>query len=195
MKRKNITYFPLIILLLVVTIGAGCQSTEPTENQQEPIVDRDAILQDAKENGLIMDSEEMDAMMGAVVEHDGLDGSINPDTVDFSTWNSGALADVTGGGAYGIARSTVENGQYKLFMTGGGLPEPSEDYFYEGWVVRRGENMSVISTGALEYVDGEYVNAFMSSTDFLDHTFYVLTLEPNDGDPAPAEHILEGTMK
>ncbi len=52
-----------------------------------------------------------------------------------------------------------------------------------------------MSTGPAEILEYTYINIFTSSTDYSDHDFYVLTLEPDDGNTAPDEHILEGTLK
>ncbi len=107
---------------------------------------------------------------------------------------SGKLLDVIGGNSSGIAQSRFENGTYELLVTFSELPEPLDTDFYEGWVVRKGVNLSVISTGEAQEKDGVYQNVFTSNKDLTDHDFYVLTLEPDDGDPTPAEHILEGVL-
>lgn len=39
------------------------------------------------------------------------------------------------------------------------------------------------------------MNTYSSGEDLTDHNFYVLTIEPDDGNPAPADHIVEGTLK
>lgn len=108
---------------------------------------------------------------------------------------SGMLADVSESGASGKAMASydAEKG-YMLYATFENLQELEPGFFYEGWIVRRGDDFSVISTGELEMVEGEYVNTYASGTDLTDHTFYVLTLEPDDGDPAPADHVVEGEM-
>jgi hypothetical protein len=107
----------------------------------------------------------------------------------------GTLKDVAGGNASGIAKSGVIGGQYHVLATFENLPELDEGYFWEGWAVRKFP-FDFISTGKLIEVDGEMVNLYISSdADLIDHDFYVLTLEPDDGDPAPAGHVLEGTMK
>lgn len=102
----------------------------------------------------------------------------------------------TGGAASGVAKAGYEDGSYHLIATFENIPDPINEnrYFYEGWVVRRGADFSVISTGKVNKEEGGYVNLYTSETNLLDHDFYVLTLEPNDGDPAPDEHIVEGTM-
>lgn len=112
----------------------------------------------------------------------------------FDPQYSGDLSDVTGGDASGFVQVEYEDGNYKLVAVFEDLPEPEGTDFYEGWVVRRGENKSVISTGKAEAPDGIYVNMFESTEDLRDHDYYVLTLEPDDGDPAPAEHILDGVI-
>lgn len=110
----------------------------------------------------------------------------------------GDLIDVTKGGkgnGSGIAQASFKNKQYQLVARFKNLPEPNGTDFYEGWIVRKGLNFSVLSTGKAIKENGEYINVFSSDKDLTDHDFYVLTLEPDDGDPAPAAHILEGTLK
>ena len=79
-------------------------------------------------------------------------------------------------------------------MTFENLPNPVGTDFYEGWIVRKGLRFDVISSGRVEKVGGVYTNTYSSGQDLTDHDFYVLTIEPDDGDPAPAGHILEGTL-
>ena len=78
------------------------------------------------------------------------------------------------------------------------LPEVGSHLFYE-WRVVRKNPLSVISTDAAKLVKKEdgtmmFVNTRTSDADLTDHTLYVLTLEPDDGDPAPADHIAEGMV-
>ena len=93
-----------------------------------------------------------------------------------------------------IQQATFLEGNYTLVVVFDGLVDPEGSDFYEGWIVRQGENQSVVSTGVVSKKDGVYKNLFISEKDLSDHTFYVLTIEPDDGDPAPADHILEGTL-
>lgn len=101
----------------------------------------------------------------------------------------------TGGNAQGFAEARFEEGEYSITVTFENLPDPVGTDFYEGWVVRRGVNFKFESTGRVALRDGHYVDTFTSSTDLTDHDFYVLTLEPDDGDPAPADHIVEGPLQ
>lgn len=107
----------------------------------------------------------------------------------------GDLKDVSGGTAHGEAMATFNGETYVLDAAFEGLPDPEGTDFYEGWVVRRGDDMSVISTGRAENEGNTlYTNVFSSEENLMDHDYYVLTLEPDDGDPAPATHILDGVM-
>lgn len=122
--------------------------------------------------------------------------------IEFDT--TGVLTDVTSsaliqgtqfdGNATGVAKARFKD-RYELVATFSNLPTPSNDSFYEGWIVRKGSTNSVVSTGKVVEVDGVFSNEFNSETNLSDHTFYVLTLEPNDGDPAPADHIVEGELQ
>lgn len=116
---------------------------------------------------------------------------------------SGELSDVTEGAeirgittegnATGVAKANWDGSQYLMVASFENLPEPQGEDFYEGWIVRQ-DPFEFISTGKAVLVDGVYVNGYRSDMDLTEYDFYVLTLEPNDGDPAPADHIVEGTM-
>ena len=99
------------------------------------------------------------------------------------------------GNASGTAIANFKDDTYSLLATFENLPDPEGTDFYEGWIVRRGDDFDVISTGKVEKADEVYTNMYTSGADLTDHDFYVLTIEPDDGDPAPADHIVEGVMK
>jgi hypothetical protein len=105
-----------------------------------------------------------------------------------------SLHDVTGGNATGIANSTFKDGSYSLYASFANLKEPNNDDFYEGWLVRK-DPFDFISTGKVEKLGGMYTNIYSSQKDLSKYNLYVLTLEPNDGNPAPAKHIVEGVLK
>lgn len=96
----------------------------------------------------------------------------------------------------------LEYGTKVLAKFWANLPDPGPDNFYEWWIVRQWWWLSVLSTWeAKKWTPGDedtFINdrVFRGDlTDYTDHTFYVLTLEPNDGDPAPADHILEAHVR
>lgn len=122
-----------------------------------------------------------------------MDGQMEGEMMAMEFEYSGELEDVSGGSASGVARAGFKDGAYSLVASFEGLADPVDDNFYEGWVVRQNP-FHFISTGRVEKRNGKYTNMYSSGNDLRDHNFYVLTIEPNDGDPAPAGHILEGLM-
>jgi len=109
------------------------------------------------------------------------------------------LEDVSGGDSFGIATREIQDGLFRHTVKAT-LPDPSEDEFYEGWLVRSSP-FDFFSTGDMVTIStGEYVLEWFSGEagpgsawgEYADYTQVVITLEPDDGDPAPAAHILEG---
>ena len=194
---------PIIIFLIIAFVGAyylisGSAMQDTTTSNDEYVVQR-------------MDSEMTAKMVSVPVNVDEASMDIQPDKMmmmeekeSFRYDYDGELADVTDGQTIrGISTDGMASGfamfaytpedMFVMKATFEALPEPENGDFYEGWLVRR-EPVAFISKGELEMVDGQYVNLYQSETDYRDHEFYVLTLEPDDGDPAPADHIVEGVL-
>lgn len=193
--------------------------TEESDDAMENKKDGEAMMDDGdamKKDGEAMKDDVMkdgDAMEGdgeVMKKEDGTSmkvpaPGVDPDSVDEMIVNENGdamemkfdyqanLVDVSGGSASGTATASFKDGQYTLTANFSNLPDPTGTDFYEGWLVRN-KPLDVISTGRVNKVSGEYVNNFNDSRDLIDHDFYVLTTEPDDGDPAPAAHILEGTL-
>ena len=186
------------LLAALLLLGAGCaDSSESTQTQ--PTIDRESILFEARENGLIMNEAQINAMVAAPLEIDQ-EGRLVENVqeyvkTDVKDWLSGALADVTGGDAYGIAHATLQSGSFTFIAQMGNLPEPASEYYYEGWLVRREGSLAVLSLGRIQKTEKGYALVYLTDTDLSDHNFFVVTLESNDGNPAPGEHILEGILK
>lgn len=115
---------------------------------------------------------------------------------------SGELVDVSGGQGNGSAGTCfTENNEFYMYASISNVPAAQDGYFYEGWLVERSSG-NFISTGQViedEKSEGlEIVSLYdtflTDEKDFSSYNFYVLTLEPDDGDPAPAEHIVEGEL-
>lgn len=188
-------------LLALVLIGGGCFGKKAEESSStDPVeIDRDAILLEARENGLIMSQDEVTAMSG--LEPISAADATNPTATqtylkaDMKGWFASALADVTGGGSYGLAHSTFKNGKYTLVADLGNLTDPDETYSYQGWLVKRGDAMKIVSVGTAVKTETGYAIVFTSSQDLTEYHFFVLTLELTDGLSSPEEHILEGSFR
>ncbi|MBU0531502.1 hypothetical protein KJ910_03350 [Patescibacteria group bacterium] len=107
--------------------------------------------------------------------------------------------------ASGTARRSIKDGVYQHSVKAQ-LPEPpplilgqndSEqqiEQFYEGWLVSRNP-FTFFSTGEMTTnSDGEYVLEWTGQVGeaYSNYNEVVITIEPRDDDPAPADHILEG---
>ena len=170
----------LFFLLILVLFVVGCQDDGVDDSMYDgPVV----VEKMMKENVYIDDKKlEIDDSMKAIL------GSTEYDYV-------ATLKNVAGGDSSGVAKAVYSKGKYLLKVDLTFLPDTEEGYFYEGWLVRKGLKFNVISTGKAEKLERVYTNNYVSEKDLTDHLFYVLTLEPDDGDPAPAEHILEGSLE
>jgi len=170
------------IIVLIVAVGAVFMflAREPEDK-------------DAMEESLTMMMKDKELTKDTMMKE--MDDVMMKDMMTMTYEYSGQLQDVTGGNASGVAKANFTDGTYSLLATFENLPDPEGTDFYEGWIVRRGDAFDVISTGKVEKTDDVYTNMYSSGDDLTDHDFYVLTIEPNDGDPAPAGHIVEGVMK
>lgn len=94
-----------------------------------------------------------------------------------------------------ISYYAIDN-TFELLVDFIALREAPQGYFYEGWLVDT-DTSDFFSTGevSINPSRGIYQDAFLVNEDLRAYDFYVLTLEPDDNDPAPADHILEGKAK
>ncbi|MBT3816909.1 MAG: hypothetical protein HOE80_03425 [Candidatus Magasanikbacteria bacterium] len=170
----------LLIALCFITIG--CTKTDVKNNTEQEETDTIEIIDEVED----MDVKETEINIEKVVyDWEG--------DLEDVTKGKTILGVNTEGTSSGFAQA-VFNNTYTLQAVFEGLPDPEGTDFYEGWIVRREGSFNVISTGKASKIDGVYKNVYESEKDLSDHTFYVLTIEPDDGDPAPAEHILEGVL-
>ncbi len=190
-------YLFFLILFSLVVAGFGCPRRGSQDGSKE--IDRKEILSNARDNGLIMDDSEIAAMADPAHLQSVL--GENPDDVsgylvqETQGWKGAALADVTGGGSFGLAFATFDNETFTFIAKMGNLPELSEGNDYTGWLVRRGKEMRVVNIGKVKKVGEQSVSVFLSKIDLSDFDFFVLTRELDDQNPAPGDHILEGTLK
>ncbi len=211
---NTLKFFSLLLVASMTIVACTPQASVNTNASAN--VNADAMMEgdnmekdDSMEKDSMMEGDNMEkdgAMMDA--DGDGVmeagDSAMMEATGTTNITLSTGLVDVTNGlevrglltnvVAGGTVRVTYDGSTYSLVAEFTDLPEPQGDDFYEGWVVRQ-ETQSVVSTGRLQEVNGQYRNTFESNIDLTDHTLYVLTIEPNDGDPAPADHIVEGRLQ
>ena len=95
----------------------------------------------------------------------------------------------------GTASSQFVDGKFQHVIVAS-LPSPSEGYTYEGWLIRS-KPFDFFSTGRLiQHADDlKWYLLLEFAEDRRDYKKVVVTLEPNDNNPAPADHVLEGVFE
>ena len=186
---------PLFAVLLLV--GGGCAALEKDVTDTAP----QGVLPDLSDDVVIppdLDGDAMekdDAMMkqdgDAMMKKEGSAMEGEPE-VDLVFQNRIVLTDVSEKGAQGEGWYGKHGDETRVYASFNVEKVDEKDYFYEGWLICDGK---VISTGALRFFDGLYENYFASTDIATPCEKYVLTIEPNDGDPAPADHVMDGVME
>lgn len=177
--------------------GEITNNNRPEEVQQWLIKDKqqenDEEQEDSQENQPQDDAEQEEIPQ----DEDNLAGTsqLAPGTTAPVWTHRGQLEDVTDNGkAMWAARFGWDETQFTLDVAMIRLPELEEGFFYEGWLVRQ-EPFKFISTWPTQQEwPGEQSNSRMTGNNYSAFTRYILTLEPDDGNPDPAEHILEGDL-
>lgn len=180
--KKKLYFLTLMLALAFVVVACAPKA------QQEVI---DVLTEESEE--VIMDDGTSMKVPAPGVDSGSVDEMVVADDTMTSDSYQASLVDVSGGSASGTAVTNFKDGEYSLTANFENLPDPAGTDFYEGWVVIKSP-LDAISTGRVNKVDGKYVNRFSDGRDLTDYTFYVLTIEPDDGNPAPDVHILEGTL-
>ena len=189
------------VLAIVVMLGIGCsKNIDKNKGDIVPEINRESILLEAKKNKLIMDDAEKAQMADMSVQETDEQKIAIKDPKKFLPFltakgRSGALADVTAGSSYGLSNIKTDGNVFTVTASLGGLPETSDKYFYEAWVVKRGSDMEVLSIGKLEKNENDWISVYQTTKSLSEYDFFVITLEPDDEDQSPAEHILEGIIR
>lgn len=184
---------------LIALFGFGCSRVSKPAEENKQDIDRTAILLEAKKQGLIMDTGEIQHMQDPdvlVLDDKKLS---TPDStflngVDFKSWKAAALADVTGGTSYGLVRLNFLQGKFRVAATFGDLPQTTDTSTYQAWLVKRGDGMKVLNLGTLNVIGNVMTLTYASKVDLSEYDFFVVTLQtPNT--TVPGEHLLEGVIR
>lgn len=101
------------------------------------------------------------------------------------------LTDVSGGNGLGTAFRATDQGKFYFKVEASGLAPLEKGFFYEGWLV--GPD-GFFSTGRLAAGEGTGKLYYQVDEDKTNFSGVVITLESEDGNPAPDKHILEGSF-
>ncbi|MEK7094588.1 MAG: anti-sigma factor [Patescibacteria group bacterium] len=105
------------------------------------------------------------------------------------------LASETGRQGSGTATSSFLDGEFQHIVVSN-LPDPGAGYFYEVWLIRS-KPFDFFSTGRLiQHADDlKWYLIYSGKEDKTDFLKVVVTIEKDDRNAAPGEHILEGILK
>lgn len=181
-KNKNL----LIGIGVVLVVVAGVLWLR-SGNDQEPEVP--SVTETFVEEGEFVEETDGQRRVLSEEEKEQLKQKINQLIADDKT-ESTVLNPVSGQGQ-GQAYKAVEAGKYYFKYQVSGLKSPSKGYFYQAWV--EGEE-GPVSLGRLEMIDGEGVVYYMTNQDLSAYHQAMVTLEPEDGEEAPAEVVLKGSF-
>lgn len=101
-----------------------------------------------------------------------------------------SLTDVSGTGVQGEAKRAFSDGKFYFKLALNGLESLEKGYYYEGWL---NKDEDYLSGGRVEVLaGGQGILYYQVSVDKSDYNKVFVTLEPEDGNSAPAKAILEG---
>lgn len=141
-----------------------------------------------------IDDEILDTETYSVITPTG--GKIVDEKHGEETWFAyGAMQGIGGVPANGFAKSHRFDDRAFLHTIQLNINPASDGFFYEGWLVDKDGN--TISSGHMRSLFGDARHAlrFEADRDLRDYLKVLVTLEPDDGDPSPAEHVAAGTLR
>jgi len=124
-------------------------------------------------------------------------GTVEDQRFGKETWFAyGALAGVENFPANGLAKSHCFEKEECIHTIQANISISKNGTFYEGWVLdpKTGERLS---TGHLKSTLGDVRHnlSFETAKDIRAFTKVLITLEKDDGDPAPGKLVAQGTLK
>jgi hypothetical protein len=174
------------LLLLIAVLGVAVFGYLQVKKYNSPPLAEENVLV-AREEDTSAAQEERIPLVNDVMTR-------KPETIDvFDNQPAVELADVSGGIATGQAWTVIVDDTTFHKVIAQDLPVLTNDDFYEGWLVRETPTLDFFSTGKMIYDDKtkEWILEYEVVGDKSDYAKTVITLEPDDGDPAPAKHIIE----
>ncbi|PIR47657.1 hypothetical protein COV06_02475 [Candidatus Uhrbacteria bacterium CG10_big_fil_rev_8_21_14_0_10_50_16] len=126
------------------------------------------------------------------------EANIAQDTTDISVAANAVEINLAAIGSFhgtAAASSQFADGAFQHVIVAT-LPDLPVGYYYEGWLIRS-KPFNFVSTGKfIQHADDlKWYLLFESPEDRLDYKKVVITLEPDDGNIAPADHVMEGVFE
>jgi len=172
----------IILIVLAGYFYFTSQKTEETSSlsPEEIIVQEEGTVKKTGEMTEPLTEEEVRKMREEI------------DSVLSTAGETADLKDVVGEQANGQAQRAFSDGKFYYKLTAFNLRPSAKGYYYQSWLEKNGQ---YLSTGRVEVgADNQGIVYYSSSTDRSDYSRALITLEPEDGNPAPATTVLEGSF-
>jgi hypothetical protein len=163
-----------LLLPLAALFLFSCTPAQPGSAVEEPPLDTEEVMQVMPQGGKIVDPDHGEEVWFAIGPMEGVGTTPANGVAQLHVFKDGA---------------TVQTMQMNI-------ERAPDGFFYEGWLVNP-EGGDPISSGhaTSNFGDTRHFLHYTSDQDLRAYTKAVLTLERDDGNPAPAEHVAEGTLK
>lgn len=173
----------IVVGLILLVIAGWTVIKKPKSSIPEEGVS-DTLVQEVPMNEAVEGEKGM-----TMQEQQQLREKIDQSLQDKQTQSS-VLKDVRGGQAFGTAYRLLSTGSFYHKAVLSSLPALEKGFFLEGWLVN--PSGAYFSTGRVIPEGEKGVLYYFAQEDKSAYNTVVITLEPEDGNPAPAKHILEG---
>ena len=177
---KNILVIGGIVLLLVAVF----QYIKPKGKLNNGVNPENTLVQETEMNEPAKEDKGL-----SLIEQQQLKNTIDTTLEDKDT-KTIILKDVSGGNSYGSASRLYKNSLFSFKAVLKDLPSPEKGFYFEGWLVD--PSAKYFSLGRVNPEKTQGTLYYQSSTDETAYNQVVVTLEPEDDNPAPGKHIQEG---
>lgn len=171
----------VVLIVLGLVVGSGWWLSK-REKRTEEVVAPEIVLESSK---MIKDDQKLQLPM-TEADKQAIEEVFVKEGVEMT-----ALQDVAGGQARGTAWRHFDGEKFYQKLEAENLAPLEKGFYYEGWLVG---DQGFFSIGRMAAEEGKGRLYYTAEEDKSGFRGVVVTLEPEDGDPAPAEHILEGSF-
>lgn len=181
-KIQNLVIGLGVILLIIAGVfyfrSKNSQEMTPSPTPEEILVQQEGTVKKTGEIVQPLTEEEIKTL------HAEIDTAL----ADVEAIN---LKDTIENSAKAEAKKLFINDKFYYKLTATGLKLVDKGYYYEGWLVKDDQYLSLGRLAIDESGNGSLY--YTSSVDRSDYLKTVITLEPEDGNSAPGNQILEGS--
>jgi len=96
----------------------------------------------------------------------------------------------------GEVKVSYQDNSYLMVASFENLPDLKDGSFYNGWLLKEGDDFKIINTKKALKLAGAYMNSYNSEKDLTDYNIYLLSIEEDNSVKKPSSNlILRGEIK